>query len=69
MSKQFRTMKIWSETWRLARQIVAITDESLVVLFDRVLRAEMARQQEAQRYEAEYRAQTPGQDEAAIPQD
>ena len=69
MSKQFRTIKIWSETWRLARQIVAITDESLVVLFDRVLRAELARKQESQRYEAEYRAQAPGQEPAAIPQD
>jgi group I intron endonuclease len=60
--EQFRTMKIWSETWNFARQIAAITGESLVALLDRLANAELTRVQEAQRYEAEYRAQTPGQE-------
>lgn len=62
MNKQFRTIKIWNETWRTLRMIAAITDESLVALIDGMAREKLAQKQDAQRYEAEYRAQAPGQD-------
>jgi hypothetical protein len=62
MSEDFITIKVHAKTRHTLRMIAAITDERLVALIDRLANAELSRKQEAQRYEAEYRAQAPGQD-------
>lgn len=48
MKHEFTTIKVWTETRKLLRLIAAMTDESLVVVLQRLATVELARLQNKQ---------------------
>jgi len=49
---QYQALRIWKTTHRILRQVAAQTDESLVLLIDRLAREEQQRLQQKDRQDA-----------------